>query len=50
VAGWLVANAQAYGISEVRYAGYEWKAADGSMGWQRDSTKKNQPGGVIVAG
>jgi hypothetical protein len=50
VAGWLVANAQAYGISEVRYAGYEWKAADGSMGWQRDSTKKNQPGGLIVAG
>jgi hypothetical protein len=50
VAGWLVANAQAYGISEVRYAGYEWKAADGSMGWQRDSAKKNQPGGLIVAG
>jgi hypothetical protein len=50
VADWLVANAQAYGISEVRYAGYEWKAADGSMGWQRDSTKKNQPGGLIVAG
>jgi hypothetical protein len=37
VAGWLVANAQEYGIGEVRYAGYEWTAADGSMGWQPDS-------------
>ena len=37
VASWLVANAQQYGISEVRYAGYEWTAADGSMGWQRAS-------------
>ena len=50
VAGWLVANAQAYGISEVRYAGYVWKAADGSMGWQRDSTKEDPPRGTIVAG
>jgi hypothetical protein len=37
VAGWLVANAEEYGIGEVRYAGYEWTAADGSMGWQPDS-------------
>ena len=37
VASWLVANAQDYGIREVRYAGYEWTAADGSMGWQRAS-------------
>ncbi len=36
VAGWLVAYAQQYRLSAVRYAGYEWKAADGSMGWQRD--------------
>ncbi len=50
VAGWLVANAQAYGISEVRYAGYEWRAADGSMGWQRDTTKNDPPSGSIVAG
>ena len=53
VAGWLVANAQAYGISEVRYAGYEWKAADGSMGWQREvtpSAKTNPARGSIVAG
>ena len=32
VASWLVANAQAYGLSEVRYAGYEWKAANGDYG------------------
>jgi hypothetical protein len=50
LAGWLVANAQAYGISEVRYAGYEWNAADGSMGWQRDTAKKDPPRGSIVAG
>jgi len=35
VANWLVAHAQAYDLSEVRYAGYAWKAANGSMGWQR---------------
>jgi hypothetical protein len=50
VAGWLVANAQAYGISQVWYAGYEWNAADGSMGWQRDTTTKDPPRGSIVAG
>jgi len=50
VAGWLVANAQTYGISEVRYAGYDWNAADGSMGWQRDSTKQDPSRGLIVAG
>jgi hypothetical protein len=50
VADWLVANAQTYGIREVRYAGYAWNAADGSMGWQRDSTKEDPPRGTIVAG
>jgi len=50
VADWLVADAPTYGISEVRYAGYVWKAADGSMGWQRDTTKKDPPRGTIVAG
>ena len=53
VAGWLVAHAQSYGISEVRYAGYDWNAADGSMGWQREpapSAKTNPPRGSIVAG
>jgi hypothetical protein len=55
VAGWLVAHAQTYGLSEVRYAGYAWKAANGSMGWQRDRdptslSGKTVPQGGIVAG
>lgn len=56
VASWLVAHAQAYRLSVVRYAGYEWKAADGSMGWQRDSgavpppRTNGLPRGSIVAG
>ncbi len=55
VAGWLVAHAQDYGLSHVRYAGYVWKAANGSMGWQRAPTPtppsgKNASQGGIVAG
>ncbi len=47
VASWLVAHAQDYGLSEVRYAGYTWKAADGSMGWQRDPDP-TPPSGTTV--
>ncbi len=55
VADWLVAHAQDYGLRQVRYAGYVWKAANGSMGWQRASTPtspsgKNASQGGIVAG
>jgi hypothetical protein len=51
VAGWLVAHAQQYGISQIRYAGYVWSAKDGSMGWQRASrTASPVPRGSIVAG
>jgi hypothetical protein len=53
VASWLVAHAQAYGLSQVRYAGYDWKAANGSMGWQRDpdpARTNGSPRGSIVAG
>ena len=50
VADWLVAHAQAYGLNEVRYAGYQWKAADGSMGWQPDPGPNASPRGSIVAG
>jgi hypothetical protein len=56
VASWLVAHAQAYGLREVRYAGYDWKAANGSMGWQRESAPvapsrtNGSPRGSIVAG
>jgi len=50
VAGWLVAHAQQYGISQIRYAGYVWNAANGSMGWQRASrTASPVPRGSIVA-
>ncbi|HEY1627652.1 MAG TPA: hypothetical protein VGG16_28070 [Streptosporangiaceae bacterium] len=47
VAAWLVTHAQEYQISNVRYAGYEWEAADGSMGWQRDPGPSSD---TIVAG
>jgi len=50
VANWLVAHAQAYGLSDVRYAGYEWKAANGTMGWQPDPGPNASPRGSIVAG
>jgi hypothetical protein len=51
VASWLVAHAQAYHLSQVRYAGFSWTAANGSMGWQRAS-KPTSPSGKtgIVAG
>ena len=51
VAGWLVAHAQAYHLSQVRYAGFTWKAASGSMGWQRQSNPTSPSGKTgIVAG
>ncbi len=37
VASWLVTHALNYGISDVRYGGYEWKTSDGSQGWQPDA-------------
>jgi len=50
VAGWLVAHAQQYGISQIRYAAYVWNAGDGSMGWQRASrTASPVPRDSIVA-
>lgn len=50
VAGWLVAHAQQYGLSQIRYAGYVWNAANGSMGWRRASkTASPLPSGSIVA-
>ncbi len=50
VASWLVANAEQYGISQVRYAGYVWNAANGNMGWQRAGSALDPPRGTIVAG
>jgi hypothetical protein len=53
VTAWLVAHAQQYGISQIRYAGYVWSAANGGMGWQRVSgssrTASPVPRGSIVA-
>ena len=51
VAGWLVAHAQAYHLSQIRYAGFSWKAANGNMGWQRDRNPTSPSGkNGIVAG
>jgi hypothetical protein len=50
VAAWLVAHAQQYGISQIRYASYVWNAADGSMGWQRAAKALRPAHGSIVAG
>jgi len=36
VASWLVTHASSYGIHDVRYAGFQWRAASGSSGWTRD--------------
>ncbi len=40
VADWLVANASSYGITQVRYGGYQWTAGLTETAWQSD------PGGV----
>lgn len=40
VANWLVANASSYGITQVRYGGYQWTAGLTETSWQPD------PGGV----
>jgi hypothetical protein len=49
VASWLVANAQQYGLRQVRYAGYVWNAASGSGGWHR-ATSAPSTSESIVAG
>jgi hypothetical protein len=50
-ASWLVAHAEAYHLSHVRYAGFSWKAANGNMGWQRESNPTSPSGKTgIVAG
>jgi len=37
VASWLVTHADAYGISDVHYGGYQWAAPAGTKGWQPDT-------------
>jgi hypothetical protein len=36
VANWLMANAASYGITQVRYGGYQWTAGLTETGWQTD--------------
>jgi hypothetical protein len=50
VASWLVAHAETYHLSEVRYAGFTWKAANGNMGWQRvsDPTSPSGKNGIVA--
>jgi hypothetical protein len=38
VASWLVTHATAYGLTSVRYAGYQWNMTAGSHGWTRDAS------------
>ncbi len=37
VASWLVTHASTYGIHEVRFSGYQWRASAGAKGWVRDA-------------
>ena len=48
VASWLVTHAQAYGVSEVRYNGYQWTASDGSRGWRPATGSASTTSGSIL--
>ena len=37
VATWLVTHASTYHIHQIRFAGYQWRAAASSKGWTRDA-------------
>jgi hypothetical protein len=43
VATWLVTHADNYGISEVRFAGYHWTAANGHRGWAKARPSRHWP-------
>jgi len=36
VASWLVTHADSYGITRLRYGGYEWRASISETSWQRE--------------
>jgi hypothetical protein len=36
VASWLVTHATSYGLTNVRFAGYQWNLSSGKRGWTRD--------------
>jgi hypothetical protein len=50
VASWLVTHAQAYGVSEVRYDGYQWTASDGSRGWRPATGSANATSADATSG
>lgn len=50
VASWLVTHAQEYGVSEVRYDGYQWTASDGSRGWRPATGSANATSADAASG
>ena len=47
VANWLVADASSYGITQVSYAGYSWKAGLSETSWQDDP--RTATGGIVAS-
>jgi hypothetical protein len=47
VANWLVAHASSYGITQVSYAGYQWKAQLSETSWQ--SGPSAGAGGIVAS-
>jgi hypothetical protein len=47
VANWLVAHASSYGITQVSYDGYRWKAQLTETSWQADPTAT--AGGIVAS-
>jgi hypothetical protein len=47
VANWLVTNASSYGITQVSYAGYRWKATLTETSWQADPGAA--AGGIVAS-
>ena len=47
VANWLVTNATTYGITQVSYAGYQWKAQLSETSWQANSAAT--AGGIVAS-
>jgi hypothetical protein len=47
VANWLVAHASSYGITQVSYAGYQWKAQLSETSWQPDPSAA--AGGIVAS-
>ena len=45
IAGWLITHAQSYGISNVRYRGYEWLRGHGTSKWVHRPAGSRTPAG-----